>query len=161
MIAQLLAKEPADRFPNTPVLARHLQAMMMALTRPTHDGFSLAGDPNDLRSIAPDLHSDLALAVTRLEPELPAAKTIQPLLSDVAANEGGAAPLAINVAETMPADEADGSKSPSPQPSIAAVAAAQVVPTTPGHAVFTTVEEDVAAASSSQRDRGRWSPARW
>ena len=79
-----------------------------------------------------------------MEPELPAAKTIQPLLNDVAANEGGAAPLAINVAETMPADEADGSKSPSPQPSIAAVAAAQVVPTTPGHAVFTTVEEDVA-----------------
>ena len=28
VIAQLLAKEPADRFPNTAVLARHLQAMV-------------------------------------------------------------------------------------------------------------------------------------
>ena len=31
VIMQLLAKDPADRFPNTQVLARHLQAMLNAL----------------------------------------------------------------------------------------------------------------------------------
>ncbi|MEX2316100.1 MAG: protein kinase [Pirellulales bacterium] len=44
VILQLLAKDPADRFPNTQVLARHLQAMFMALSRPTADDFSLADE---------------------------------------------------------------------------------------------------------------------
>jgi serine/threonine-protein kinase len=44
VIAQLLAKDPADRFPNTQVLARHLQAMAQALSRPAADDFTLAAD---------------------------------------------------------------------------------------------------------------------
>src|SRR5262245_40015410 len=39
LIAQLLAKDPAERFPNMQVLARHLQAMVKALSRPTADDF--------------------------------------------------------------------------------------------------------------------------
>src|SRR5690349_20908351 len=42
VIAQLLAKDPAARFPNTQVLARHLQAMVNALSRPAADDFSLS-----------------------------------------------------------------------------------------------------------------------
>ncbi len=34
VVLQLLAKDPADRFPNTMVLARHLQAMTRALSQP-------------------------------------------------------------------------------------------------------------------------------
>lgn len=45
VISQLLAKDPADRFPNTQVLARHLQAMVNALSRPTtDDDFSLSAE---------------------------------------------------------------------------------------------------------------------
>ncbi len=33
VVMQLLAKDPADRFPNTQVLARHLQALLNALSR--------------------------------------------------------------------------------------------------------------------------------
>src|SRR3972149_4956118 len=44
VIMQLLAKDPADRFPNTQVLARHLQALVMALSRPAADDFALATD---------------------------------------------------------------------------------------------------------------------
>src|SRR5215813_14097471 len=44
LIAQLLAKDPGERFPNTQVLARHLQAMAMALSRPAADDFELPMD---------------------------------------------------------------------------------------------------------------------
>jgi serine/threonine-protein kinase len=44
LIGQLLAKDPADRFPNTQILARHLQAMVRALSRPAADDFALAPD---------------------------------------------------------------------------------------------------------------------
>jgi serine/threonine-protein kinase len=46
LIMQLLAKNPADRFPNTQVLARHLQAMVKALSRPASDDFALASEPH-------------------------------------------------------------------------------------------------------------------
>src|SRR4051794_29251110 len=44
VIIQLLAKDPANRFPNMQVLARHLQAMAMALTRPAADDFALSNE---------------------------------------------------------------------------------------------------------------------
>jgi serine/threonine-protein kinase len=44
VVLQLLAKDPAARFPNMQVLARHLQAMYMALSRPAADDFALTGD---------------------------------------------------------------------------------------------------------------------
>ena len=44
VIMQLLSKNPAERFPNTQVLARHLQAMVNALSRPASDDFALAGE---------------------------------------------------------------------------------------------------------------------
>jgi serine/threonine-protein kinase len=141
VIAQLLAKEPADRFPNTAVLARHLQAMVMALTRPTHDGFSLAGDASDVPVVGPDLHNSLALALTQAESEPPAAKSPNPLLDDRSEVRRNAAAPARHVADTMPVDRG---KPPALATPPATVAAAQVVPNTTGHAVFTTVEEDFA-----------------
>lgn len=45
VITQLLAKEPTERFPNMQVLSRHLQALVMALSRPAPDDFALSSDP--------------------------------------------------------------------------------------------------------------------
>src|SRR4029079_15740655 len=44
VVLQLLAKNPADRFPNMQVLARHLQALFRALPRPAPDDFAIAGE---------------------------------------------------------------------------------------------------------------------
>lgn len=43
-IAQLLKKDPADRFPNTMVLSRHLEAMRRALSRPFDHSKPVSGD---------------------------------------------------------------------------------------------------------------------
>lgn len=50
LIRQLLSKDPAERFPNALVLARHMEAMQKALSRPKHD------DPPSARPIV--LRSD-------------------------------------------------------------------------------------------------------
>jgi serine/threonine-protein kinase len=65
VITQLLAKDPAKRFPNTQVLARHLQAMARALSRPAIDDFALAGD--ELAHQDADLEQSAALDGTRAE----------------------------------------------------------------------------------------------
>ena len=66
VIMQLLAKDPANRFPNTQVLARHLQAMVMALSRPAADDFALATDqPTDKQ--AAEIHESLSIEVTQAE----------------------------------------------------------------------------------------------
>jgi eukaryotic-like serine/threonine-protein kinase len=66
VIMQLLSKEPAQRFPNTQVLARHLQALVMALTRPAADDFALPGEPPNLPFDSKVDHA-LASESTRLE----------------------------------------------------------------------------------------------
>jgi eukaryotic-like serine/threonine-protein kinase len=67
VIAQLLSKDPAERFPNTQVLARHLQAMVNALSRPAADDFALAGDqPTAAKHIA-NLSESLSVEATQAE----------------------------------------------------------------------------------------------
>jgi serine/threonine-protein kinase len=67
VVMQLLSKDPADRFPNTQVLARHLQAMAMALSRPASDDFALAGDHLDSGQAADDAIQSLAIDATQAE----------------------------------------------------------------------------------------------
>jgi serine/threonine-protein kinase len=67
VILQLLAKDPADRFPNTQVLARHLQAMVRALSRPAPDDFSLAGQAPTARPPESDVEDPLEMVPTRAE----------------------------------------------------------------------------------------------
>ena len=149
VIAQLLAKDPADRFPNTAVLARHLQAMVMALSKPAHDSFSLAGDGGDSPHLSPGLESSLALAVTQVEYELPRSPSQTPppppksLIGQGDAAVAAASGAVVNVAETIPADDGVKSKSRSSPPALPAAA------TSPANgaarpSVFTTVEEDLA-----------------
>src|SRR4051812_34440353 len=67
VVMQLLAKDPADRFPNTQVLARHLQAMANALSRPASDDFSLAADQPLGKAAADDAIQSLAIDATQAE----------------------------------------------------------------------------------------------
>src|SRR3954467_12899066 len=67
VIAQLLAKDPGDRFPNMQVLARHLQAMAMALSRPAADDFALASDSPASNRHEADVEQSLAIDATQLE----------------------------------------------------------------------------------------------
>lgn len=67
VVMQLLAKDPADRFPNTQVLARHLQAMVNALSRPASDDFALAGDHPDSDQAADDAIQALSIDATQAE----------------------------------------------------------------------------------------------
>jgi len=64
VIMQLLAKDPANRYPNTQVLGRHLQAMVMALSRPAADDFALAGDH---AGDDDEFHESLSAEVTQAE----------------------------------------------------------------------------------------------
>ncbi|HEY3392649.1 MAG TPA: serine/threonine-protein kinase [Lacipirellulaceae bacterium] len=70
LIMQLLAKNPAERYPNTQVLARHLQAMMMALSRPAHDDFALESDHRDADASEPKVDYSMAVDVTKSESEI-------------------------------------------------------------------------------------------
>jgi serine/threonine-protein kinase len=154
VIAQLLAKEPADRFPNTAVLARHLQAMVMALSKPAHDSFSLAGEGGDLPPLSPGMESSLALAVTQVETELPRSATPPPksLIDKPDDSPGANGKPAINDAETMPADEESDRKPRSSAANAPATTVAPAAVAAPRPSVFTTVEEDLARR---QREHAR------
>src|SRR5262245_9559591 len=67
VVMQLLAKDPADRFPNTQVLARHLQAMAMALSRPAADDFALAMDHPSAERLDADGGPSIASDATQAE----------------------------------------------------------------------------------------------
>ena len=67
VIMQLLAKDPAARFPNTQVLARHLQAMVNALSRPAADDFALAPDEPLTAKHPSNVAESLAIEATQAE----------------------------------------------------------------------------------------------
>jgi len=144
VIAQLLAKDPADRFPNTAVLARHLQAMVKALSRPAHDGFALATDQAGAFSNEPDWRDPLALAVTQAETALPPSNAdAAPILA------GGSPPVtaggqtAARDAATLASDSVAAGQGHENR--IASVPISAAAPTAPtGATVFTTVAEDFA-----------------
>jgi eukaryotic-like serine/threonine-protein kinase len=150
VVMQLLSKDPARRFPNMQVLARHLQAMVKALSRPAADGFALADEevapPND----PTDLDNSIALAVTQAEPASSAAMG-PPVLSEVAAPSGRQEPepLLKKTDATLPAEVSTGDL-PSARPLIAAASRSSAAKTSqysvapPPAAVFTSVEEEQA-----------------
>ncbi|MEM6799381.1 MAG: serine/threonine-protein kinase, partial [Planctomycetota bacterium] len=92
-IAQLLAKTPAERFPNTLVLARHLEAMTLALSKPSSEDFrvsSVNGSSDEDVAALP-----INMAITQLE--------------DSPAPDGGSNSVSIELAPDeptlLPADE--------------------------------------------------------
>jgi hypothetical protein len=72
IIVQLMEKEPAARFPNTQVVARRLEAMLHALSRPVADDDFVVGDPSGRGGFGPQpaigVPDDLALGATREAP---------------------------------------------------------------------------------------------
>lgn len=63
-IRQLMSKSAADRFPNTLVLAKHLEAMALALSRHTEDDFQLEVDGIDM-GVALPIHDSLSDTATK------------------------------------------------------------------------------------------------
>ena len=147
VIAQLLAKDPADRFPNTQVLARHLQAMVRALSRPTPDGFALATDAAAAPAEHDELPDSIAIAVTRAEPATPAPR-LRP--SVIAAAESPPRQLTDDDA-TLAADEPMGTLNGRPlRAQLAATVGATAVAPAGTTSVFTTVEEEHARQQPSR-----------
>ncbi len=71
LIMQLLSKDPADRFPNVLALARHMEAMVKALSRPTADDFALQHQESAEEALEPSgIDESISLQATRLETEL-------------------------------------------------------------------------------------------
>src|SRR6476659_2538042 len=103
VVMQLLAKDPVDRFPNTQVLARHLQAMANALSRPASDDFALAGDHPDSDQAADDAIQSLAIDATQVESDRARSQN-GPNTNDKAVRSA-TSPASQNAA-TLAADEA-------------------------------------------------------
>jgi hypothetical protein len=138
---QLLSKNPAERFPNTQVLARHLQALVNALSRPASDDFALAGEQPVTDAPDDDPAHSLAAEVTQLEVEQPPKPAIDsnkksPVANPPATRSQDALTLAAE--ELLANRQLDGAAPASASP--APVSKARPFADRPTH--FTTVEED-------------------
>jgi serine/threonine-protein kinase len=85
LIHQLLAKDPADRFPNVMVLGRHMEAMERALSRPLQSaaepGDTKVGDPR-LESAANHATAEVRDQATRAQP-VPYDTKSEPVVTDI------------------------------------------------------------------------------
>lgn len=146
VITQLLSKDPADRFPNTQVLARHLQAMVMALSRPAADDFALASDQPAIDRLEVDADQSLAIEATQFESHAgeraPSSHVGRAATNDVNRN---ANPPASQNAATLAAEELL-PKQPSSLAASAIAAGAEGLgqPTIGRPTHFTTLEEEEA-----------------
>jgi eukaryotic-like serine/threonine-protein kinase len=148
VIMQLLAKDPINRFPNTQVLSRHLQAMVMALSRPAADDFALANEQPPTGRGA-EIHESLAIEVTQAEAPPAKPSEVRPATAggDRTVNSQGS-----QNAATLAADESLSKLS------VRSAAASQALGTntaTPPPLVsparFTTIEEEEALRSAQQK----------
>jgi serine/threonine-protein kinase len=152
IIEQLLSKEPAERFPNTQILARHLQAMVMALSRPASDDFALAsdhpaGDHHD------DMSHSLAAEATQAEADVSRPDVVRPAPN--AAIGSTSSPASQNAA-TLAADEFQ-SRQQSRVAPVASVPSAKASeePSLVRTTRFTTIEEEEEARRLARRQRSR------
>jgi serine/threonine-protein kinase len=149
VVMQLLAKDPADRFPNTQVLARHLQAMAMALSRPASDDFALAGDHPHNDQAADDAIQSLAIDATHAESD--GAKSQNDRDAKDHAVRSATSPASQNAA-TLAAEEVLAKQASQPLGSSVAPSAdslRQAVLNRPTR--FTTVEEEEALHRAQQQ----------
>jgi serine/threonine-protein kinase len=145
VIGQLLAKDPADRFPNTQVLARHLQAMVIALSRPAPDDFALASDAS---SLAGADQIDHAIANDETQLEEPRASALPP----VAARPSVRTSVQSQDALTLAVEDVAASRQPSArQASSPTGAAAASVAPLERPTRFTTIEEEEARNLAAQQ----------
>ncbi|HEX4414427.1 MAG TPA: serine/threonine-protein kinase [Lacipirellulaceae bacterium] len=143
VIAQLLAKDPADRFPNTQVLARHLQAMANALSRPAADDFALSSDQSPAARSFAQIHESISSEATQAEPQsFTGGHPRSPAVTSAAASQN-AATLPADGSPAVPSVEA-GSRSSSKD--------SMPLVNTPiaRESRFTTVEEEEALRQTHQ-----------
>src|SRR4051812_36217211 len=144
VIAQLLAKEPADRFPNMQVLARHLQAMAMALSRPAADDFALSTDRPVIERTESDVSQSAAAHATQAEVELSDSAAVSSSSDNVGIRSD--ARTSQNAA-TMAAEEV--SKHGTRHASALGGAVADKAPALTSHPTrFTTLEDEEARRQS-------------
>jgi serine/threonine-protein kinase len=138
VISQLLAKDPAQRFPNTQILARHLQALVNALSRPASDDFALAADMPLVAKQLQNVPESLSAELTQAE-IIPASK--RDSHSPTATPNGTLNPQISQNAATLAADQGTVQPASALGGSLPAMAAPLVKPPEPtSH--FTTVEEE-------------------
>lgn len=77
-IMQLLEKEPENRFPNALVLARHFEAMTLALSKPGRDDFHVNDQPGGTLVDQAVAGTEEDNAVTQLDPNLSDAPSLSP-----------------------------------------------------------------------------------
>jgi serine/threonine protein kinase len=149
VVSQLLSKDPADRFPNTQVLARHLQAMTMALSRPASDDFALASDHSAIAGLSNDENQSIAIERTQSASDAASSRDGSNG-ADRAARTGAAA--ASQNAATLAAEEVAAKEQ-------SGLAASAVVPGAEANrqpalvrpSRFTTLEEDEARRRAEYR----------
>jgi serine/threonine-protein kinase len=140
VIMQLLSKNPAERFPNTQVLARHLQALVNALSRTGPDDFKLAGEQR-AADVAEEEASRISADLTQLEVQQPQ-KTprilpeVSPTGTPLDSKSLDATTLAADDPLTNRLSDGTALSRPSPAP------AAKAPPKIERPARFTTVEEE-------------------
>jgi serine/threonine-protein kinase len=148
VITQLLAKEPANRYPNTQILARHLQAMVIALSRPAADDFALVNEP--IAEARSDSNVEPVELADITHGDDPATREPLTALADrIAARVGKAA----QDAATLAAEEVDLSGQLAGQAHSAAAATPLAAKSPERPTRFTTVEEEEEARIRSQHQR--------
>ncbi|MEX0643041.1 MAG: serine/threonine-protein kinase [Pirellulales bacterium] len=162
VIAQLLAKEPAERFPNMQVLSRHLQALAMALSRPMADGFALAGDELSDDRLGADWNHSISIEVTQAEADVQPRGRSAPVVSKPEAG-GVAGNVSPEDAATLAADDVrrteggqaavtSGAKPPLGKLGTGPAVVAAAPPKAPDRpARFTTVEEEEARRAAQHQ----------
>src|SRR3954454_5245291 len=149
VVTQLLAKDPADRFPNTQVLARHLQAMAMALSRPASDDFILPADHPEGEQTEDNAKQSLAIDATQAEASIARLPNARNAKENGSAT--GTSPASQNAA-TLAAEEVLAKQA-------SQLAGATIAPSADSlrqaalnrPARFTTIEEDEALRSAQQQ----------
>jgi len=148
VILQLLAKDPTQRFPNTQVLARHLQAMVRALSRSAADDFSLIDQTATTHSLQSDSQEPLEILPTRME------QTSASAADEIVAARDSSQRLAdTQNAPTLAAHADLANRQLTAKPAVTALTDRESISpeAAPRATHFTTVEEDEARRRAEHR----------
>lgn len=146
VIMQLLAKEPSARFPNTQVLARHLQAMVNALSRPAADDFALAPESPSPKRLG-DVGASISSAATQADPMNPDTNGIDQGIPSVDYH----ASTSQNAMTLSAEESAARANLRSVSIQLLPDQAAPIAPPVERQTRFTTIEEEEAARSAQQQ----------
>jgi serine/threonine-protein kinase len=150
IIEQLLAKDPADRYPNTQVLARHLQALVRALSRPIADDFPPPADDDAAHGCEASIDLSPSDNATQLDAGVSEPQFHGPFISAVPTNRK----MTVDEVATVAAEELTPIRQPTtnraPDPTVPPVEA-PVPPAAERPTRFTTIEEEESRLHAEYR----------